>query len=72
VPVFADIWCPQGKGLLLDTRKMGYVAIREAMTVIVGYSGTDFQQNILRFIAEERLTLCVTRPSAVCSITNLP
>jgi HK97 family phage major capsid protein len=72
VPVFADIWCPLGKGLLLDTTKMGYAAIREAMTVRVGYAGTDFQQNILRFVAEERLVLCVTRPSAVCSITNLP
>jgi HK97 family phage major capsid protein len=72
LPVFADIWCPQGKGLLLDTTKMGYVAIRESMAVRVGYAGTDFQQNILRFVAEERLVLCVTRPSAVCSITNLP
>jgi HK97 family phage major capsid protein len=72
IDVFADIWCPQGKGLLLDTRKMGYAAVRESMTVRVGVAGTDFQQNILRFVAEERLVLCVTRPSAVCSITNLP
>jgi HK97 family phage major capsid protein len=72
LPVFADIWCPQGKGLLLDTTTFGYAAIRESLAVRVGYSGTDFTQNILRFVGEERLTLCVTRPSAVCAITNLP
>jgi HK97 family phage major capsid protein len=72
VDVFADVWCPAGKGLLLDTTKFGYVGVREPMAMRIGYAGTDFQQNILRFIAEERLTLCVTRPSAVCSITNLP
>jgi HK97 family phage major capsid protein len=72
IPVFADIWCPQGTGLLLDTTKFGYVGVREPLTVRVGYAGTDFQQNILRFVGEERLVLCVTRPSAVCSIVNLP
>jgi hypothetical protein len=72
IDVFADIWCPTGKGLLLDTTKLGYVAVRESLAVRVGYAGTDFTQNILRFVGEERLTLCVTRPSAVCAITNLP
>jgi HK97 family phage major capsid protein len=72
LPVFADIWCPAGKGLLIDTTKFGYVAIREPLAMRIGYAGTDFTQNILRFVGEERLVLAVTRPSAVCSITNLP
>jgi HK97 family phage major capsid protein len=72
IPVFADIWCPLGKALLLDTTKFGYVAVRESLAVRVGYAGTDFTQNILRFVGEERLVLCVTRPSAVCAITNIP
>jgi hypothetical protein len=72
IPVFADIWCPQGTGLLLDTTKFGYVGVREPLAMRIGYAGTDFTQNILRFVGEERLVLCVTRPSAVCSITNLP
>jgi HK97 family phage major capsid protein len=72
IDVFTDIWCPQGKGLLLDTTKLGFVGVREPLALRVGYSGTDFTQNILRFVGEERLTLCVTRPSAVCAITNIP
>jgi HK97 family phage major capsid protein len=72
VPVLETIWCPTTKGLLLDTTKFGYVGVREPLAMRVGYSGTDLVQNILRFVGEERLTLCVTRPSAVLSITNLP
>ena len=60
-----------GKGLLLDTDLLGYVTVRESLSMRVGYSGTDFTQNILRFVGEERLVLCVTRPSAVLAISNL-
>ena len=51
---------------------IGEQRVREQLAMRVGYAGTDFTQNILRFVGEERLTLCVTRPSAVCAITNLP
>jgi HK97 family phage major capsid protein len=71
VPVLETIWCPATKGLLIDTTKFGYVGVREPLAMRVGYSGTDLVQNVLRFVGEERLTLCVTRPSAVLSITNL-
>ena len=37
----------------------------------IGYSGDDFVKNILRFVGEERLVLCVTRPAAVMSISGL-
>jgi len=72
VDVLSTTMNPAGKGLLLDTTKLGYVAVRESLSMRIGYSGTDFTQNILRTVAEERLVLCVTRPSAVLAISNLP
>src|ERR1700738_186627 len=61
-----------GVGLLLDTTKAGYVLLREGISVHMGYSGTDFVQNISRMTMEERLTLAVERPSAVLAISGLP
>src|SRR5262249_40808048 len=52
-----------GNGLLIDSSKFGYVAVRESLSMRVGYDGNDFSHNILRTLAEERLTLCVTRSS---------
>ena len=57
---------------MLDTTKFGYGGVREPLVMRVGYANDDMTRNILRFVGEERLTLCVTRPSAVLSITNLP
>jgi hypothetical protein len=56
----------------LDTNRFGFVAVRESLTVHVGQSGTDFVQNISRFVMEERVVLAVERPSAVMVISNLP
>jgi HK97 family phage major capsid protein len=61
-----------GDGILVDTTKVGYAAIREPINLRIGYAGTDFTQNILRTVAEERLNLAVERPSAICWIKNLP
>jgi HK97 family phage major capsid protein len=72
IPVLETIWCPTTKGLLLDLTKFGYAAVREPLSMRVGYANDDLTRNILRFVGEERLTLCVTRPSAVLSLTNLP
>ena len=72
IPVLSTTANPPGKGLLLDTSKFGYVAVREALSMRIGYSGTDFTDNVLRTIAEERLVLCVTRAAAVLAISNLP
>jgi hypothetical protein len=63
---------PAGKGLLLDSSKAGYVVVREPLSMRLGFSGTDFVDNIVRTVAEERLVLCVTRPAAVLAISNLP
>jgi hypothetical protein len=38
----------------------------------IGYANDDIQRNIWRFVGEERLVLCVTRPAAVLAISNLP
>jgi HK97 family phage major capsid protein len=72
VPVLSTTACPAGNGLLLDTTKFGYVAVREPLSMRVGYSGDDLVENVLRTVAEERLVLCTTRAPAVLSISNLP
>jgi HK97 family phage major capsid protein len=72
VPVISTTACPAGKGLLVDTAKFGYVAVREGLSMRIGFSGDDLTRNILRTVAEERLVLCVTRASAVLAITGLP
>ena len=72
VPVVSTTACPAGKGVLLDTSKFGYVAVRESLSMRVGYSGTDLVDNVFRTVAEERLVLCVTRAAAVLAISNLP
>ena len=50
----------------------GRVGVRESMVLRVGYSGTDFTDNDVRQVCEERLNLAVERPAAICWIKNLP
>jgi HK97 family phage major capsid protein len=61
-----------GDGILIDTTKFGRVAVRETLGLRIGYSNDDFTRNIVRTVAEERLALCVERPSAVLHLTGLP
>lgn len=61
-----------GEGILLDTNLFGRVAVRESMSLRIGFSCDDFVRNIVRNVAEERLNLAVERPAAVCHITGLP
>jgi hypothetical protein len=72
VEVLETTVCPDGEGWLLDTTKFGRLAVREPLTVRIGYSGTDFVENVLRYVCEERCVLTVERPSAVLHITTLP
>jgi hypothetical protein len=46
--------------------------VRETLVTRIGYSGTDFTQNVVRFVYEERLTQTIERPQAICKITGLP
>lgn len=61
-----------GVGALVDTRKMGYVVVRESLTLRTGTNADDFSRNLVRWVGEERLALAVERPAAVCKITGLP
>jgi HK97 family phage major capsid protein len=72
VPVLVTTWCPTKQGLFIDTTKMGRVAIREPLSMRIGYANDDLTRNLLRFVAEERLVLTVERPAAVLKLVNLP
>ncbi len=58
--------------MLLDTRKAGYVVVRETLSLRTGKSDDDFVRNQVRWVSEERLALAVERPAAVCKVTGLP
>jgi HK97 family phage major capsid protein len=61
-----------GVGVLFDTTQYGRAVIREPIITRIGYSGTDFTQNVVRFLSEERLSQTIERPQAICKITGLP
>ena len=70
--VLSTTACPAAKGLLLDSSKFGFIAVREALSMRIGFANDDLTRNLLRTVAEERLVLCVTRPAAALDISNLP
>ena len=72
VDVLTSTQFTAGEAVLLDTQLMGRVAVRETIVLRLGYSGTDFTQNVVRCVCEERLNLALERPAAVCHITALP
>jgi HK97 family phage major capsid protein len=72
IDVLTTVQNPIGKGLLIDTTKFGRVAVRELISMFMGFANDDLIRNLLRWVAETRLVLTVERPSAVLQITNLP
>jgi len=72
IDVLETTQCPVGTGILMDVSKFGRAIVREPLAMRIGYAGTDFTSNVVRFVAEERLALAVERPAAVLKITNLP
>ncbi|POX92233.1 phage major capsid protein [Mycobacterium kansasii] len=72
VEVLETTACPAGTALVLDTQKLGFVALRQNLEIYSGFTNDDFQRNINRWAVEERLNLAVERPSAVLNITGLP
>ena len=60
-----------GKVVLLDSTLYGRVVVRESLVTRVGYSGTDFTSNIIRFVSEERLTQTIERAKAILVISNV-
>jgi HK97 family phage major capsid protein len=72
VPVLVTTVCTNGQGFLLDLDKFGHAVIREGLVMHQGTSGTDFIQNLARWVFETRFALAVVRPQAVCQVTGLP
>ncbi len=72
VPVLITTAMANGSGLLMDTTTFGNALIREGILMHQGFSGTDFVQNIARYVFEERLALAVERPQSVLALSNLP
>jgi hypothetical protein len=46
--------------------------IREPLITRIGYAGTDFTSNIVRFVSETRITQTIERPQAILKLTGLP
>jgi HK97 family phage major capsid protein len=61
-----------GVAVLFDTRIYGRAIIREPIITRIGYNGTDFTQNIVRYVSEERITQTIERPQAILKLTGLP
>jgi len=72
VEVLQTTACPAGTAIVLDTQKFGFVAMRQNLEIMSGFTNDDFQRNINRWAVEERLNLAVERPAAVLNITGLP
>ncbi|MDX1874360.1 phage major capsid protein [Mycolicibacterium sp. 120266] len=72
VEVLPTMTIAAGVGALVDTRKMGYVVVRESLTLRTGTNADVFSRNLVRWVGEERLALAVERPAAVCKLTGLP
>jgi HK97 family phage major capsid protein len=72
VPVLVSKAFTPGTFTLVDTTRYGRVVVRESLVTRIGYSGTDFTDNIVRFVSEERITQTIERPHAICKISNLP
>jgi Phage capsid family len=70
-PVLTTTQRPCGTAILLDTTKMGRVAVREPIAVRIGFAAYDFRDNIVRYVAEERLNLAVERSSAILALPGL-
>ena len=71
VEVLVTTVITEGVGALIDSSKFGRALVRDGLTIQTGTSGDDFIHNITRFVAEERITLAVERPSAVLKLSNL-
>lgn len=68
VPVIPTPAVVQGGAYIVDTRWV-QVLDRQSIAVEMGYSGTDFVQNVLRVLAECRLGLAVFDLAAVYRLT---
>ena len=71
LPVLTSTQFTAGTAVLVDTAIYGRVVVRESLITRIGYAGSDFTDNVIRFVAEERLTQTIERPQAICLISAL-
>lgn len=72
VPVLPTTTMPAGTGIVANLGIAATAFIRRGLSVDSTQNNTDdFQRNRTQFRAEERLTLGVQRPSAICKVTGL-
>jgi len=63
---------PVGTALVAASDSAAVIYERMGISLMASSeAGTDFTMNLVRFVAEERLALAVTRPSALCKVTGL-
>ncbi len=72
VPVVVSSKFTPGTAVSVDTTQYGRVVVREPLVTRIGCSGTDFTDNVVRFVSEERLTQTIERPQAICVIAGMP
>ena len=72
IPVVVSSKFPPTTAVLVDTRQYGRVVVREPIVTRIGYAGTDFTDNVVRLVSEERLTQTIERPQAICLISAMP
>jgi len=72
VDVLVSTQFTAGVAVLFDTQLYGRAVVREPIVTRIGFSGTDFVQNVVRFLSEERLTQTIERPQAILKLTGLP
>lgn len=72
IPVVVSTQFTAGQFVLLDSTQYGRVVVRESLVTRIGYSGSDFTDNVVRFVAEERLTQTIERPKSILVIKSLP
>jgi HK97 family phage major capsid protein len=61
-----------GEAVLIDSTLFGRIAVREALTLRLGFANDDFTRNLVRTVCEERLNVAVERPAAILHMTGLP
>lgn len=71
VPLVLTTGIPVNTALVGDFANFSRIYTVGGVQSEVGYKGSDFTENIIRFLVEMRLDLAVFRPKAFCLVTNL-
>lgn len=69
IPVVVTTQVPTTKALIANFGEAATVHVRAGLTVRSNPNGSGFRNNVVEFVAEERIALTITAPSAVCVAT---